>query len=47
MLNEYREELIMREEYCERSKKLECKLEAIDAAGTSVLDSSDDDSYDV
>ncbi len=46
MLNEYREELITREEYHKWSKKLERKLEAIDAAGTSMPDSSDDDSDD-
>ncbi|KAK0470701.1 hypothetical protein IW261DRAFT_1572854 [Armillaria novae-zelandiae] len=44
MLDEFREGLITKEEYRDRSKKLDRKVEAIDSTGTSMAVSSDDDS---
>ncbi len=44
MLDEFREGLITKEEYRDRSKKLDRKVEVIDSAGTSMVESSDDDS---
>ncbi len=44
MLDKFREGLITKEEYHNWSKKLDHKVEAIDSASTSMVESSDDDS---